>query len=130
MANRLLTINIRKYLTKQPRRKRPARMSRYVRHRISKSTNIRLDNIKISKELNSIMLKKYLHSMKPLKVSISIEKEKATVTYFDKTAKPVAEVKAKEAKPDAKTPAAQQKAQPQEPKKVSESKTNSKEVKN
>ncbi len=82
MPNRLLTINLRNYMVKQPRRKRPARMTRYVRLRIAKSTNIKSGNIKISQELNSIMLKRHLHSMMPLKVNISIDKEKAMVTSF------------------------------------------------
>ena len=45
MPNRLLTINIRDYLIRTPRRKRHMRLSSYVRSRIAKSTNIRSDNI-------------------------------------------------------------------------------------
>lgn len=92
MPNRLLTINIRKYLSGQPVRKRHARLSRYVRHRIAQQTNIKSDNIKISKELNSIIMKRYLYSMTPLKVNISIEKDKATVTHFDSKPKETATV--------------------------------------
>lgn len=82
MANRLLTINIRNYLVKQPRRRRHARISRYVRYKIAQYTNIRQENINISGELNSIIQTRYLHSMMPLKVSINIEKDKAKVTPF------------------------------------------------
>ncbi|MGD0510249.1 MAG: hypothetical protein ABSA33_00250 [Candidatus Micrarchaeaceae archaeon] len=89
MANRILTINIRNYLVKQPRRKRPARISRWIRYRIAHSANIKSDSIRITKELNSIVLKKYLHSMKPLKVNISTDKGISTVTYFSSAAKPV-----------------------------------------
>ena len=83
MPSRLLTINLRKYLVGQPRRKRPMRVSSYVKYRIAKSINIKTDNIRISKELNSVILKKYVGSMKPLKVNINIEKEIATVTPFE-----------------------------------------------
>jgi ribosomal protein L31E len=82
MANRLLTINIRNYLVNQPRRKRPTRIYRWVRFRIAQQTNVREDNIKISKELNEIIMKRHIKSMKPLKVNISIDKEIATVTPF------------------------------------------------
>jgi ribosomal protein L31E len=90
MPNRLLTINLRDYLANQPRRKRAMRVSRYIRERIAKQTNVGTDNISISKELNSIIIKEHVHSMKKLKVNINIEKGKATVTSFGAktTAKP------------------------------------------
>lgn len=125
MPNKLLTINIRRYLANQPRRKRHARISRYVRARIAQQTNIKSENITISKELNTIIQKQYLYSMVPLKVNISIEKDKANVTPFgvakkvettkiDQKAKPVEKAKSVEApaasaeqkKPAAKEPAA------------------------
>ena len=90
MASRLLTINIRKYLSRQPRRKRPMRIAHYVRRRIAGATNVSGDSIKISKELNSIMLKENMRSMKPLKVNISIENGIATVTPFEAKGKPAA----------------------------------------
>ncbi len=92
MASRLLTINIRKYLSRQPRRKRPMRIAHYVRRRIAGATNVGGDSIKISKELNSIMLKENMRSMKPLKVNISIENGIATVTPFEVKARPVSTV--------------------------------------
>jgi ribosomal protein L31E len=82
MASRLLTINIRNYLVKQPRRKRPARMPRYVRYKIARAVKMRLEDVRITKELNSLMLKRNLHSMMPLKVSISVEKDRATAMPF------------------------------------------------
>ncbi len=125
MATRLLTINIRKYLVNQPRRKRPARISRYIRYRIAQSTNIKSGNIKITQDLNSLVLKKYLFSMKPLKVSIEIDKDKAKVSHFEKAAKPVADAKPGQAKVEAKRPDEKQKAQAQTP----EKKTDAKEAK-
>ncbi len=103
MANRLLTINVRKYLSKQPRRKRHMKLPKYIRYKVAQATNVRSSNIKISKELNSIMLKRYLHSMEPMKVNISIDKEIATVTHFESRAKPEAAAKQEEkAKTDTK----------------------------
>lgn len=129
MPNRLLTINIRRYLAKQPRRKRPARISRYLRFRIAQSTNVASDNIKISKELNELLLKRYLKSMTPIKLNINIDKGKAMVTPFqEKPVKPAAT----EVKPTAATktpelkPAATQKPPVQ---KTEPNKTNAKEVK-
>jgi hypothetical protein len=104
MANRLLTINIRNYLVGQPRRKRVMRISRYIKERINQHTNVGMDNIKISSELNSIILKQHLHSMKKLKVNINVEKEKAMVTPFSDKPKPqaVAQKGDAKAKPEAK----------------------------
>jgi ribosomal protein L31E len=103
MPNKLLTINIRRYLANQPRRKRHARISRFIRARIAQQTNIKSENITISKELNTIIQKQYLYSMVPLKVNISIEKDKANVTPFG-VAKKVEPVNAdKKAKPAEKT---------------------------
>ena len=108
MANRLLTINIRNYLADQPRRKRPWRISRFVRERIAQQTNIRLSNVKISKELNELIQKKYLYKMTPLKMNINIEKEMATATPFEakavkkeEAAKPAAKVAEKTSKKEA-----------------------------
>ena len=82
MAERLLTINIRDYLVNQPRRKRAMRVSTYIKGRVAHYANVRLDNVRISKELNSLIIKRHVKSMKPLKVSINMEKEKAMVTAF------------------------------------------------
>ena len=88
MANRLLTINIRNYLVKQPRRKRPARIARYVRLKIAGAVKMKLESVKLTGELNEVMLKKHLHSMLPLKVSINVEKDKATASPFGVKPKP------------------------------------------
>lgn len=105
MPTRLLTINIRKYLVNQPRRKRPARMMRYVKFRIAQQTNIREENIKISQDLNSAMIKNTLRSMHKLKVSIEIDKDKATVKQFQEKAPaaPATDAKGKSADKKAKT---------------------------
>ncbi|MGD0728822.1 MAG: hypothetical protein ABR981_01985 [Candidatus Micrarchaeaceae archaeon] len=130
MANRLLTINIRQYLASQPRRKRPARISRFIRERIAQQTNMTSDNIIITQALNSIIQKQYVKKMIPLKVNISIDKGKATVTAFSdapkkEEVKPAA-TKATPAKPTtaattAKAPATNV-TKKTEPKKVDASK--------
>jgi ribosomal protein L31E len=108
MPTRLLTINIRNYLVSQPRRKRPMKISSWVKFRIAQSTNVRTEDVKISKELNSIIMKEHLNSMKKLKVNINIEKNVATVTPFaEKKAATTLDAKAKhEAATGAKKPAA------------------------
>lgn len=116
MANKLLTINIRKYLATQPRRKRPKRLSRYVRYKIAQSTNVKSSNVKITKELNSIIMKKTLHSMTPLKISVNVEKEGATAMPFE--SKPKIEEPAKQASANAG-----QKKQEQQSKQTEQPKT-------
>lgn len=138
MATRLLTINIRNYLVNQPRRKRPMRISNWIRFRIAQSTNIRTDNIRISKELNTIIMKEHLKSMKKLKVNINIDKDIATITPFvakpaakpvdAKAPQPAAPVKAATAPAKAQTAATQTKqpAQPAASKKDAPKKTDAK----
>jgi ribosomal protein L31E len=114
MANRLLTINIRNYLVKQPRRKRPARIARYVRYKIARATKMRLESVRITGELNQLILKKHLHSMMPLKVNINVEKDKATASPFGEKGKQAtvastATTKSKPAEAGAKVAATAQK---------------------
>jgi len=80
------------------------KISRWIRFRIAQQTNIREDNIKLSMALNSIIMKKHLKNMKPLKVNISIEKDIATVTPFE--IKPAAAKVAVDAKGKPVAPAA------------------------
>ncbi len=123
MASKLLTINIRNYLVGQPRRKRAKRVSGYVRARIAHYTNVRFDNIRISKELNSLILKKHISSMKPLKVSIGMEKDKAIVTPFnEKAPAKEAAAAATTAKKEEKKPIATQQKQENERPKAAEPK--------
>lgn len=108
MANRLLTINIRDYLIKTPRRKRHMRLSNYIKMRIAKSTNVSADSIKISQDLNSQIMTKYLKSMHKLKLNISIEKDRTLVTAFSDrpAAKPATDAKATTAASAAKASSA------------------------
>ncbi|MDE1856945.1 MAG: hypothetical protein KGH98_02565 [Candidatus Micrarchaeota archaeon] len=82
MAERLLTINIRKYLVTQPRNKRANKAVKYVRDRVAHYTKTMPDNVKLSKELNSEIFKRYSKSMNPVKMSVSITNDIASVTLF------------------------------------------------
>ncbi len=82
MANRILTINLRRYLVTQPRNKRQKKATRYVRERIAHYTKVPEENVKLDMSLNSLIVKKHAKSMMPLKLDISIEGGKATAMPF------------------------------------------------
>jgi hypothetical protein len=103
MVNKLLTINIRNYLVNVPRRKRPMKVSTYVRGQVSRYSKIMVGNVKLSKELNVIIMKEHIKSMHPLKVNISIEKEQAMVTPFQQKAPAAKPTETKATAPTAKT---------------------------
>ena len=65
MVDRLLTINIRKYLSTQPRTKRARKAARYIRERVSHYTKIKEENIRLSQELNALIFKVYWKHMTP-----------------------------------------------------------------
>ena len=78
------------------------KISGWIKFRIAQSTNVRAEDVKISKELNSIIMKQHLNSMKKLKVNINIEKNIATVTPFaEKKAATTVDAKAKPEKASA-----------------------------
>jgi hypothetical protein len=117
MVDKLLTINLRNYLVKQPVRRRHMKISGYVRDRVAHYTKVDEENVKLTGELNILMIKRHAKSMLPLKVNVKIEDGKATVSPFVQAkkeepapaaAKPKAEAKsapAKEQKSPAKTEA-------------------------
>ena len=83
MADRLLTINLRNYLVKQSvKRKRTMKISRYVRNRVGHYVKVEEENVRLSGDLNILMIKKHAKSMLPLKVNVKIENGIATVTPF------------------------------------------------
>ncbi|MGI0133436.1 MAG: hypothetical protein ACREBW_00555 [Candidatus Micrarchaeaceae archaeon] len=88
MANKLLTLNLRKYLVTQPRTKRNTRAVRYIRNRIAHYTKVKTDDVVISQELNSLIFKHYARRMTPLKMNIGIENGRATATPFATQKKP------------------------------------------
>jgi ribosomal protein L31E len=95
MAERILTLNMRKYLVNQPRTKRLRKAIRYVRERVSHFTKIKEENVKISMQLNSVIFKKYSKSMPPLKLSVKIGTDTADVFPFSEKPVQKQEVKAK-----------------------------------
>jgi hypothetical protein len=82
MADRLLTINLRNYLVRQPVRRRHMKLSRYVRNRVAHYVKVDEENVKITGELNNLMIKSYSKSMLPLKLNVKIENGIATVHPF------------------------------------------------
>ncbi len=82
MANRILTINIRRYLVSHPRRNRHRKTFGYLRERISYYTKVPEENVLISQELNELVTKHNVKHMSPVTVSIAIENGKASVVPF------------------------------------------------
>jgi len=106
MPNKLITINMRRYLVTQPRNKRARKAIRFIVERVSHLTKTNPENVRISMELNSLVIKKYAKKLMPLRVNVSIEKDIATVTQFvDRKEEPKAAV----AKPAAGKPTAEAK---------------------
>ncbi len=103
MAEKLLTLNLRKYLVAVPRSKRLRKAPAYIRERVAHYMKLDIENVSISRELNSELMKSHSKSMVPIKLSISIENNAATVKKFsDKKVE-----KKPEAKDAAKAPAKQ-----------------------
>lgn len=82
MADKLLTISIRNFLVRQPVRRRHMKISKYVRERVSHYIKVDQENVKISRELNNLMIQKHAKSMLPLKLTIKIDKGIATISPF------------------------------------------------
>ncbi len=103
MVDKLLTINLRNYLVKQPVRRRHMRISRYVRGRVSHYMKVDEENVKLTGDLNILMIKRHSKSMLPLKVNVKIENGIATVSPFAMAKAAAAAVPAK--KPEGKAQA-------------------------
>ncbi|MCL4373827.1 MAG: hypothetical protein M1360_03025 [Candidatus Marsarchaeota archaeon] len=101
MVNKLVTINLRKYLVNQPRTKRIRKAVRYVREQVARHAKVSEENVKFSRELNERIFKYSAKHMTPLRLNISIENSIATASPFKEAqAKPQANAKeAKAAKP-------------------------------
>lgn len=82
MAERLITINIRKYLAMQPRTKRVKRAARYIRERAAHYMKMEESNVSISKDLNNRIVKYYSRKMVPIKLSAKIDNGKAVLNEF------------------------------------------------
>ena len=106
MANRLITINLRRYLVNRPRRLRHKKAASYLRDRVAHYSKVEPEKVKISRELSEVLTKHHVKSMHPIKVNVSIEGGVATVTPFKET-QPAAPAQIKA--PDAKKPEEKQK---------------------
>ncbi|MEM3841446.1 MAG: hypothetical protein QXN59_02015 [Candidatus Micrarchaeaceae archaeon] len=82
MAERLITINIRRYLVGQPRTKRFKKAARYIRSRVAHYAKVSEENVKISKELNNRIIKHYSKKMVPVKLNVKLDGGKAVVNEF------------------------------------------------
>ncbi|MGC8652014.1 MAG: hypothetical protein ACP5UH_02065 [Candidatus Micrarchaeia archaeon] len=82
MANKLVTINLRKYLVNQPRTKRIRKAISYVRAQVARHAKVDEADVKLSKELNEHIFKYAARRMTPLKLSISIDNNIATASTF------------------------------------------------
>ncbi len=87
MAERLLTLNIRKYLVTQPRTKRARKAVKFVRERVAHYTKIKEENVKIAYTLNNLIFKHYAKSMLPLKLRVKIGTDTADVLPFSEPKK-------------------------------------------
>jgi ribosomal protein L31E len=82
MADRLITINIRKYLVTQPRTKRARKAAKYIRERVAHYTKLKPENVKLGMELNNLIFKEYSRRMVPVKVRVKMGTDTADVLPF------------------------------------------------
>lgn len=82
MSDRLITISIRKYLVKQPRTKRHMKAAAYIRGRIAHYTKLREEDVKLSQELNELIIKQYSRTMLPVKCTVKMGADTAEVMPF------------------------------------------------
>ena len=94
MQNRLITINIRRYLSTQPRTKRINKCVKFLKERVAHLTKTDPENIRIDQGLNVLIFKKYSKTMAPMQVNVCIDNGRATVTQFVEKAVKKAEPKA------------------------------------
>ena len=79
MVERLITLNLRRYLVEQPVTKRQRKAVSYIRERVAHYTKIDIDNVKIDMPLSESVIKYYSRKMKPIKLSVDIKDGSAFV---------------------------------------------------
>jgi len=121
MANKLITINLRKYLVNQPRTKRIRKAVKFVRNEVARHAKVGIENVKLSTELNALIFKSAAKHMTSLKLNIAIDNNVAKAALFKEAQAQNAAAKtqekgkgtqakaAKEAKPNATGRATQSK---------------------
>ena len=70
MAERLITLNLRRYLVEQPVTKRQRKAISYIRERVAHYTKVDINNVKIDMPLSESVIKYYSRKMKPIKLSV------------------------------------------------------------
>ncbi|MGC8669869.1 MAG: hypothetical protein ACP5TL_01815 [Candidatus Micrarchaeia archaeon] len=88
MANKLITINIRKYLINQPRTKRIRKAVKYVEAQVARHAKVSIENVRISRDLNELIFKYGARRMTPLKLNIALENGIATASPFKEASAP------------------------------------------
>ena len=102
MQNKLITINMRRYLSTQPRTKRINKCVKFLIARVAHLTKVSPDSVKIDQKLNVLIFKRYVKTMEPMKVNVGIDNGIATVTQFVEKAVRKEEPKAAATKEPAK----------------------------
>ncbi len=82
MAERMITISMRKYLMRLHRTKRAKKAAGYIRDRVAHYMKLNAENVKISNALNDGLMKGNAKRMKPLKLLVQINGTNATVMPF------------------------------------------------
>jgi ribosomal protein L31E len=83
MAERVITISLRKYLSTQPVTKRRMKAVKYLRNRIAHYSKVKEEDVKLSKELNQLVVKVHSRRMSPVKVRVEIDKGIASAKPFE-----------------------------------------------
>lgn len=86
MVERLLTVNMRRYLVRQHRSKRVRKAAGYVRDRVAHYTKTDIGSVTLSRELNNSIVKRYAKSMEPIRVKVSLDKGTAKADLFRESA--------------------------------------------
>ncbi|MFI5412508.1 MAG: hypothetical protein ACHQX1_01305 [Candidatus Micrarchaeales archaeon] len=82
MVDRLMTINIRKYLVTQPRTKRARKAAKYIKERVAHYTKMDIENVKMSTDLNALIFKYYSRHLVPVKVRVKMGTDTADILPF------------------------------------------------
>ncbi len=107
MVERLITLNLRRYLVEQPVTKRQRKAISYIRERVAHYTKVDIDNVKIDMGLSESVIKYYSRKMKPIKLSIDVKDGNAMVKahqdsirpqYVQKNVEPAVKISAKNSK--------------------------------
>ncbi|EET89798.1 MAG: hypothetical protein LVQ97_02615 [Candidatus Micrarchaeales archaeon] len=102
MPEKLLTINIRKYLVTQPRVKRHRKAAAFIREAVAHYTKTDLDKVRLDPSLNTLIFKSHYRSMLPIKVTVTMDNGIAKVKPLSDKAAAQPEKTKKEEKNDKK----------------------------